>query len=148
LLVAVLAIAILGGLASAALIRYGSLTIAIQRLKGEILVVDRPVVAMSGVRPGSRVDLRYSITNVADHPVRLLGASTSCSCTMVENLPIVLAPSETRTLSATVSTSEDDRGLDGSIHLYMDDTLSPEIIIGYKVRFEVPTSPMVSQETP
>lgn len=115
--------------------RFGSLAAALAAVRGDPLVVDQLFKSISGVRPGSRVALRYALTNVSGHPIRLLGARTSCSCTVVGDLPITLAASETRLLKVLIATREDQAAFDGSIRLYTDDLRSTEIVVGYSLHF-------------
>jgi Protein of unknown function (DUF1573) len=130
-----LTLIILGIIAAFGYSRFGSLKGAVAALGGDPLVVDDPVKSMSGIRPGDRVTLRYALTNLSRHPIRLLGVSTSCSCTVVNDIPMVLAASETRSVTAAITTSERQSAVNGSIRLYTDDLRCAEIVVRYTLHF-------------
>lgn len=129
---------ILGIGAGYGLFRFGSLAAALSAVRGDPLLVDRPFRSMSGIRPGSRVLLHYALTNASDRPIKLVGIKASCSCITADELPLTIAVSETKSLSATVKTREDESAKDGSICLYTDHPDSAEIILGYSVRLTPP----------
>jgi len=121
--------------------RFGSFAAAMSAMRGDVLLVDQPLKSVDGIRPGTRVALRYALTNASNRPIKLIGVSTSCTCTLVEGLPITLAPSETRSITATITTREGESVLDGSIRLYTDHPRSAEIVLGYSLRLVLPSHP-------
>jgi hypothetical protein len=133
-------VAILGVNASYGHARFGSIAAALSAMRGDSLLVDQPLKSLDGVRPGSRVEIRYLLTSVSNRPIRILGAATSCTCTMMENIPMTLASSESKSVTAKVRTREDEPESAGSIRLYTDDLKSPEIILGYTLKLSSHTS--------
>lgn len=121
--------------------RFGSFAAALSAMRGDLLMVDQPLKSVHGIRPGSRVALRYALTNASRRPIKLLGMSSSCSCTVMEDLPMTLAASETRSVTATITTREGASVLDGSIRLYTDHPRSAEIVLGYRLRLTPPSHP-------
>jgi len=114
--------------------RFGSLAAALSATQGDSLLVDQRLKSVDGIRPGSRVALRYALTNASGRPIKLIGMSSTCSCTVMEDLPMTLAVSETRSVTAMIRTREGESVLDGSIRLYTDDPRSAEIVLGYSLR--------------
>jgi hypothetical protein len=128
-----LTVVILGVSASYGHARFGSIAAALSAMRGDSLVVDQPLKSLDGVRPGSRVEIRYLVTNVSNRPIQILGAATSCTCTMMENIPMTLAASESKSVTAKVRTCEDEPESAGSIRLYTDDLKSPELRLDYSL---------------
>jgi len=115
--------------------RFGSIAAALSAMRGDSLLVDQPLKSLDDVRPGSRVEIRYVLTNVSNRPIRILGAATSCTCTMMENLPMSLAARESGSVTAMIRTRDDEPESAGSIRLYTDDLKSPEIMLNYNLQF-------------
>ena len=115
-------------------LRFGSVSATVDSLRGQLVLVDEHAKSISGVQAGSQVVVSYALTNISDRPVRLIGASPSCSCTVIQDLPMTLAASETRTVSARITTSEDNPNSSGTIRLFTDEPRSPEIALNYTVR--------------
>ncbi len=115
-------------------LRFGSISAALDSLRGRLVHVDERDKSISGVRAGSQVVVSYALTNISERPVSLIGASSSCSCTVVQDPPMTLASSETGTVSVRISTSEDKPTLSGTIRLFTDEPRSPEIALKHTVR--------------
>ena len=120
--------------------RFGSMSAALAYLRGERLLVDESSKTIDDVRSGSEIVVRYGFTNWAAHPVKLLGMSSSCSCTVVEDLPMTLAASETKAVSVKIKVDEGRPDFTGSIRVFTDDPRSPEIILSYSLRITPPSA--------
>ena len=118
--------------------RFGSIAAAFSAMRGDLLLVDQPLQSVDGIRPGARVTLRYTFTNVSGHPIKLIGATSSCTCTMMEDLPLTLAASETRSVTAIIKTRESPPVFDGSIVVYTDERRCAEIVLGYSLHLTSP----------
>jgi hypothetical protein len=68
-------------------LRFGSVSATVDSRRGQSLLVDERAKSVSGVQAGSQVVVSYAVTNISDRPVRLIGASSSCSCTVIQDLP-------------------------------------------------------------
>lgn len=118
--------------------RHGSLTSALTHGRGNPLVVDQAMKTMVDVRPGAVVVVNYLLTNTSSRPIRVVGVSPSCTCTVVGDLPMTFAAFETRAITANIHTSEGNPPLDGSITLFTDQPSASEILLGYRL---VPSAP-------
>lgn len=116
-------------------LRFGSLSAALSAMRGDSLLANPAYQVVNGVHPGSRVRVQYALTNASDRPIKVIGINTSCSCTTVADIPMSLAPRQTKSVTATIVTREGQVGLDGSIRIYTDEPSSAEVVIGYSVRF-------------
>jgi len=116
--------------------RFGSVPAALAYLRGERLLIDEPLQSISGVHPGSQIVVPYALTNLTGRPVKLVGMATSCSCSVIEELPIAIAAAETRMVAVTIKIAENRSDFSGSLQLFTDDPHSPEIDLGYSVRVD------------
>ncbi len=120
--------------------QFGSVPATVAYLRGEHLFADEPARSIDGVRAGGQAIIRYTLTNLTRHPITLVGMTASCTCTEFEDLPITLAASEAKKVSAKVTISGGESGLSGSIRLFTNDLRAREIVLAYSLRV-APTRP-------
>jgi len=95
--VAACAAAILGLFAVIGISQYGSVEIAMARIKDESLIA--PVyVDFGDIAPDQEVKRTIHLTNASDQPLRIVGGTADCSCIVTKDLPIELAPNEQRSI--------------------------------------------------
>jgi hypothetical protein len=82
---------LLVGLTAAGAAVYGSPDAALARLRGEKLLVDSYLDFGTG-KPGDTLEAPAIIRNVTDHPIRLVGGTSDCSCTVLRDLPVTIEP--------------------------------------------------------
>jgi len=121
--------------------RFGSVAASIAYLRGEHVAVDEPLKSLVGIQGGSRLVVRYGLTNRSGHPIKLVGATSSCSCTAVEDLPKTLAAFEKQSVQVKITVAEDRSDFSGSIRLFTDDLDSQDVVLKYSVHVEPPSSP-------
>ncbi len=126
-----LTLIILAALAGYGRFRFGSFSAALDFARGEAILVDERAKMISGVHPGNQIVATYSLTNNSGRPLKLIGVVPSCTCTTVESLPLTLAPSETKTITARIKFSEAAPNFSGSMRLFTDEPSSPEIVLSY-----------------
>lgn len=115
--------------------RFGSMSATRAYLRGERLLVDTTNQSTSG-EVGGRVQIRYTLTNWTDHQVTILGFASSCTCTIIDGLPLTLAVTESKAVTAMVSLEKAETNVSGLIRLFTDDPRTPEILLAYSVRIE------------
>jgi hypothetical protein len=116
------------------LYRFGSTSAALSYLQGERILVDRSFKSIAMARPGSEVVVHYTLANHSARPVSFVGMTSSCTCTRVDSHPEILAPSETRVITANIRIAEDrDAPVAGTVLLYTDSPESPKILLAYRV---------------
>jgi hypothetical protein len=74
--------------------RCGSIANALEALQGRPIVVDARVKSFGEVEEGSRVRVEFRLRNVSHRTVRVLGGMTTCTCTMLGDLPLSIGPME------------------------------------------------------
>ncbi len=89
-------------LSGAARFAYGSTDAALAHLRGELLSVRPTMVDCGEGIPGAVVQRDIEVANYSDHPVRIIGGTSDCSCITTRDLPITLAPGEVRSISIFV----------------------------------------------
>jgi hypothetical protein len=57
-----------------------------------LLSVDPSPKFVCSARQGDLITAMFRVTNPRKEPIKILGASTSCSCTVVDGLPVSLPP--------------------------------------------------------
>jgi len=71
-------------------IRWGSVAYGLVWLQGEQLVVEPSSMDLRDVPCGERKKLSFRVKNLAAEPVHLLGANSSCSCLVTNDLPTIV----------------------------------------------------------
>ncbi|MBI1829924.1 MAG: DUF1573 domain-containing protein [Planctomycetes bacterium] len=80
-------------------LHYGSLDAAIASLRQERLSVSPGLLDMGqGVADETR-EATVELTNWTDRPIRLIGGTSDCSCTVLGDLPVTIPPGESRSIS-------------------------------------------------
>jgi len=69
----------------------------------------------------------FRITNCSPAPVRLLGSRCSCSCFVVDDLPLTIAPGSTVVLTARAKARPKMQTLEGHIDIFTDSPVSPVV---------------------
>lgn len=69
---------------------YGSPEAALARLRGEALTVDRGFIDCGAGKPGETLEASIVVRNWTDHPVRIYGGTSDCSCVATKGLPLTI----------------------------------------------------------
>jgi hypothetical protein len=64
----------------------------IARLRGDVVILPNGDVDMGSVPKGESRTLHIVVENISDEPVRLIGGTSSCSCTVIADLPQTIQP--------------------------------------------------------
>jgi len=73
---------------------YGSPAAALARLRGDTLIAEPGYLDFGTVPAGERQQATLIVRNWSDRPVRLIGGTSDCSCTTLQDLPVTIAPAE------------------------------------------------------
>jgi len=80
------------------------------RLRGDLLYIPDPRLVIANVTPGDHIQGRFTVTNVSDQSVRILGAQTTCDCVALEQSSIDIPARQTRAIPVRVHTRQSDKG--------------------------------------
>ena len=103
-----------------------------KRLKPD--AVKKPI---GDVGPDKTSTVTFKLWNDSDRPIRIQGAQTSCTCTVVDGIPCVIEPGDSKEIRGVVHTDEKPGEFTGSFVLYTDDDRESEIRLGYYGRVVV-----------
>jgi Protein of unknown function (DUF1573) len=93
---------LLVALTTTATVRYGSPAAALAQLRGERLSVSPSVVDFGDAPGGETREAAIDLTNRTEHPLRVVGGTSDCACTVLQDLPVTVAPGETRSVTVRV----------------------------------------------
>jgi hypothetical protein len=128
--------AVLVGLTAAGAGVYGSPDAALARLRGESLVVD-PYLDLGAGKPGDDLEAIATARNISDHPIRLYGGTSDCSCTVVDDLPVTIPPGGSAPIGIHLHVPSSDNGrLTRKVFLRTDDPGQPTVRFAIGCRVE------------
>lgn len=113
---------------------FGSLAAAIASARGEHLLADSRARDVGVIPAGSRLAIRFTLTNLTVRPINLLGASTSCSCAIVGDLPATIGAAEAGTIQVEVTAPKECSSFSGMVTLFTDDLRHREFTLKYAGR--------------
>jgi HYDIN/CFA65/VesB-like, Ig-like domain len=134
LLVIALTLAMLAATLVYSRVRFGSVSGALDYLNGSRVLVTPRAQQLGILSVGEKRSLEYRVTNWTGREVRVLGKSSSCTCTVVEELPGSIAPSETVTIRVSVTAPKAGPDLAGSVWLLTDAPADTEVLLSYAGR--------------
>ena len=83
--------AILGGVTVGVLVGWqGSLRAALALIRGERVGVNPGYLDLGDGTPGETLEAVVEVANWTDHPVRLVGGTSDCSCVATDGLPVTI----------------------------------------------------------
>ena len=93
---------LVGALGAVVHFGYGSIDSAMAHLRQERISAHPSLVDVGEGAPGEMREGAVELTNRTDHPIRVIGGTSDCSCTVLGDLPIAIPPGETRSIRITV----------------------------------------------
>ncbi len=115
---------------------YGSPEAAIARLRGNSLLVE-PHLDLGAGKPGSTLEATAIIRNISDHPIRLFGGTTDCTCTVLRDLPVTISPGESASVGIQMIIPAGETGrLSRKVILRTDDPAQPVLRFAIGCRVE------------
>lgn len=91
------------------------------------LFISNRILSFGDVPQGWKGSLAFHARNVSAEPVRILGARSSCTCALIEDLPITLAPGEARELNVRIRADGELGSVSQAISLYTSVVSQSEI---------------------
>ena len=127
-----LSIVLLGGSAGIGVHRFGSLSHTLAYARGVRLLADEPTMDLGPMEAGSRMTFAFRLTNLTGRPIKLIGAQTSCSCMVVDDLPTTIPPLQSRAIPVGIEApSQADMPASGSVRFFTDEPDALELALGY-----------------
>lgn len=105
--------------------------LAVARSYFRPVVIEAPkAIDLGELIAGEKKRVSIPLRNLSDKPVVTLGARTSCKCSVVEGLPVTIAPNSSSDVMLQISISQ-NTGYNGSIMFYTDNSHSPTFEVRY-----------------
>lgn len=114
------AVAMAGGFAAWSTICYGSIANGIAYLGGRTLLLDRTVIDLGVVSPGSHHVAKLIVRNLDASTVQLIGSRSSCTCTVLSGLPQPLSAMGTLNLEVRIHVKKADSAVDETVDIFTD----------------------------
>jgi hypothetical protein len=96
-------VALIGGvLIGWAHFTFGSLPAAIAYFRGERVSVEPRLIDVGEGAPGQSREVSVTVMNWTEQPIRLVGGTADCSCTVLDDLPVTIPGRESRSFSVRV----------------------------------------------
>lgn len=92
-------------LVGAAQLCFGSVPAAIAHFRGERVSLPRLVQVEDGF-PGEQRTVSVEVANWTDEPIRLIGGTADCTCTVLGDLPVAIPAKESRSVSVEINLSK------------------------------------------
>ena len=87
--------------------------------------------------PGSVLDANAIIRNISNHPIRLVGGTSDCSCTSIRDLPVSIGPGESASVGIQMNVLPAESGrLSRTVTLRTDDPAQPVLRFAIGCRVE------------
>lgn len=104
---------------------------------GPDLSVDSASIDVGAAPSGSFREAAVTVTNHSSEPVRLLGAKTSCSCMLADQLPLTIPPKSSQTIDVGVSyNGTPQQDFSHSVLFYSSSERSPRVSVEIHGRTE------------
>ncbi len=78
---------------------YGSMDAALAALRQERLSITPATLDMGQGVPGETREATLNLGNRTEHPIRVIGGTADCSCTVLGDIPVTVPPGETRSIT-------------------------------------------------
>ena len=112
---------LMGVLVGFAHVAYGSVDAALAHLRNERISVNPSLIDMGEDVPGETREAAVELTNHTDQPIRLIGGTSDCSCTVLADLPVTIPPGEARSITVTVKLPNSKGAFNRKAALRIDD---------------------------
>ncbi len=134
---------LLVALALSAHVAFGSIRAGLNWLHGRHLFLENPVgeAWISSEYAEKPVQLEFKVVNSSPKDVAIIGASSTCSCSIVNGLPLRVPAHGTAYGVLTVHLSSPGEGRSGTIDLFTDDPGCPDLALVYRIRAVSETQP-------
>ncbi len=100
---------VLAAMLGTGVILYGSPSAALAKLRGEKLTVDRTTLDFGHGRTGDVLTQQVTVTNHSEKPLRIIGGTADCSCITTTDLPVTIAPDESKSVSIVYKVPHTDQ---------------------------------------
>lgn len=94
-------------------------------LRGESLTITPVVTDVGSGTVGEKRTFEIRLRNHSDKPIRVVGGTSSCACTTIEDMPLLISPHDSRVIKVTMVFRGQTGDFQYRFLLYSDDALQP-----------------------
>lgn len=119
---------------AAAVLLYGFVRDILLRQSGLLYVAEPAIVKVPAPIEGNVASVDVKLRSISDKPVRIVGASTSCSCLVPgSQFPIELGPGESHSVRFRINVDERTRQKGGTIGqaIFLVEAASPPVMVQF-----------------
>jgi hypothetical protein len=114
------------------------------RLRGDFITVEPALCELGSGYRGERRKFAVNLVNHGDLPVNFVGGTTDCGCIATDDLPIVLAPGESRTIHVRMVFKGSKGVFQRRYVLYTDEERQKFVVA--RIKGEVAEQPEIARE--
>jgi hypothetical protein len=109
--------------------RFGSQAAAVGYLRGEIIHADARIKSFGDQPIDTKTEVSFVLTNLTSRPIKIVGSSTTCSCTIAENLPMTIVPHGSASVNVAVSIGQELGAVRQDVEFYTDCPNLPSLVV-------------------
>ena len=109
-------------------------------LRGDALIVSPASIDLGRIPPAERQDFEISVKNIASRPIKIVGASSTCTCLAIDGLPKTIAAGQSVTLKARVVAPRDKPEFAQVLTYYTDSPESPKLAVRVRAVVSAPST--------
>lgn len=108
---------------------FGSVEVAVAKLRGETLTADAAFIDMGSGKPGETLTATATVANWTGRPVRILGGTADCSCITTDDFPLVIPPNSKASFRIRMKVLSDASGhVSRTISIRTDHADRPQLV--------------------
>ena len=139
-----LALAFCAGLIGLVSATFGSPEAALAYVRGESLSIRPNIAHVGSGEPGQTVQTSVEIVNRTNRPMRIFGGTSDCSCVATTDLPITLAPGESRQVVVKVRLPDSPGFFNRKAWFWTDCDDARTVLFGLSGKIDPPTTASAS----
>lgn len=117
---------------------FGSLPAGLAYFRGERVAIQPRLVEVGAAQTGDTRTVELELSNWTDHPVRLIGGSADCSCSVLEDLPLTIPAGDSASVSLRINFSGRPGNFTRQAYFVVDDNGFQKINFSFTGRIMKP----------
>ncbi len=101
----------------------------------EIFIADRNV-DLGRIRFKEHYRHTFPVDNISNHAIKLLGVQLSCSCMVVESVPLTIPAHGSHDLSVEINLKKETPDFSESLTLFTDSPIQPRLVLTIRGKAE------------
>ena len=119
---------------------FGDVRVGWAHLRGDALIVSPASIDLGRIPPAERQDFKISVKNIASRPIKIVGASSTCTCIASDGLPKTIEAGQSLTLDVRVVAPRHKPEFSQVLTYYTDSPESPKLAVPVRAVVSTPSS--------